>query len=235
MNYKIYHYSQVLKHRLNSLKNYLLGIDNNAILNEINGVIHIGANSGQERDIYQKYDLNVVWVEPIKEIFKQLENNIINYPKQRALNALVTDTKGKEFKFNIASNNGESSSIFNLKGHKDIWPDIDYEKSVIIQSETLPSLIEENSINLKNYEGLFLDTQGSELLILQGSKDLLKNFKFVKSEVADFEAYENCCTLNDLNKFMEENNFSIYSKNRFANRKGGGSYYEVIYKNKNID
>lgn len=234
MNSKIYHYLQVIIHRITLFKNKILGIDSNSFLKTSKGIIHIGANSGQERDVYHKNNLNVLWIEPIEEVFNVLQSNIEGYPNQIALKALLTDEEGKEYNFNIASNNGESSSIFDLKGHKDIWPDIDYEKSVLLKSETLPSLIKINDINLENYDILSLDTQGSELLILNGAKDLLENFKYIKSEVADFEAYDGCCTLNDINKFMFDNNFKLQSKFRFANRQKGGSYYEVIYKNSSI-
>jgi len=37
-------------------------------LKKIKGVIHIGANEGQERDKYKKYSLSVVWVEPLPTI-----------------------------------------------------------------------------------------------------------------------------------------------------------------------
>jgi FkbM family methyltransferase len=113
----------------------------NSFLNNIKGVIHIGASTGQERDIYQKYGLDVVWVEPIPDIFKKLRKNIKNYSRQRAFQYLITDKDGAEYKFNISTNKGMSSSIYDLKHHKDIWPDITYKQSITLKSITLPTLL----------------------------------------------------------------------------------------------
>ena len=97
------------------------------ILRSGSGVIHVGANIGQEREQYYKMDLNVLWVEPIPHIFEQLNENISDIPKQEAIQALVTDKDGESYDFNIASNNGASSSIFDIKEHADIWPDVKFE------------------------------------------------------------------------------------------------------------
>ena len=40
----------------------------NFYLKNISGIIHIGANEGQEREKYKKYSLSVIWVEPIPQI-----------------------------------------------------------------------------------------------------------------------------------------------------------------------
>ena len=93
-------------------------------LGQAKGVIHVGANSGQERDLYDVYDLPVFWVEPIEEVFRELEANIAPYAKQQAVQALVTDENDREYEFHIANNAGQSSSIFGLKHHSDIWPEV---------------------------------------------------------------------------------------------------------------
>ncbi len=53
-------------------------------LNYAKGVIHVGANWGQEKDIYSYFNLNVISVEPIPEIFNKLKENIHRYPNQQA-------------------------------------------------------------------------------------------------------------------------------------------------------
>ena len=79
-----------------------------------------------------------------------------------------------------------------------------------------------------------MDTQGSELLILKGSIPVLKYFKYIKTEVADFESYERCCTLSEVNEFLNSVGYEEFSRRKFAKRKKGGSYYDVIFK-KNVD
>ena len=123
-------------HRLKSL----LTRDPDRFLKRVSGVIHVGANIGQERDTYQAFGLQVIWVEPISEVFQRLTANLTGYSGQRALQALVTDQDDAEYTFHIASNDGQSSSIFDFQMHKDIWPQISYERDVTLRSTTLTSL-----------------------------------------------------------------------------------------------
>ena len=199
-------------------------------LSDVSGVIHVGANTGQERVQYNDLGLRVIWVEPIPEIFAELEKNIEAFPNQRAFQALLTDVEGKEYEFHIASNNGASSSILELKQHRDIWPDVNYTTSVVLKSTTLASLVEKEKLDIADYQALVLDTQGSELLVLQGSAGLLSAFRYVKTEVPDFEAYEGCCQLQDINSFMETHGFKEFSRKQFASRVEGGNYFDIVYR-----
>jgi len=42
----------------------ILKKDPDGFLQKVSGVVHIGANTGQERELYKKYGLRVIWVEP---------------------------------------------------------------------------------------------------------------------------------------------------------------------------
>jgi FkbM family methyltransferase len=202
----------------------------NLFLREVSGVIHVGANTGQERYIYSAYGLSVLWVEPIAEIFAALEANIQGVSGQIALNALVADVNGKEYDLHIANNGGTSSSIFELKQHKELWPEVDYVSKVRCESITLPTLLEKAGVNVGKYDALVLDTQGSELLVLKGASSLLQGFKFIKVEVPDFESYEGCCRDSDVSSFMSEHSFEEIFRSRFAGQSGTGSYFDVVYK-----
>ncbi len=204
--------------------------NSDGFLRDVSGVVHVGANAGQERYIYDDYGLNVLWVEPIPEVFTQLKANIRNLKNQLAVQALVTDLDDKEYVFHIANNNGASSSILDLKHHRDIWPSVDYTTTVKLKSTTLPSLLEREGIDVSGYDALIMDTQGSELLVLRGSVPVLRHFKFIKTEVPDFESYEGCCQLSDMDSFLSEHGFKEFSRRKFASRAEGGSYFDVIYK-----
>jgi hypothetical protein len=72
-------------------------------LEQCSGVIHVGANTGQERDIYARHDLKVAWIEPIPERFAILRKNIRSLSDQVAINALITDQDGKPYTFHVAN------------------------------------------------------------------------------------------------------------------------------------
>ena len=113
-----------------------------SFLKHVSGVIHVGANTGQERKFYADHNVNVLWLEPIPEVFEKLKENIKEYPNQKAYKYLVTDVDNKKYKFQIASNDGKSSSILTIGFHSDIWPHVRYERSILISSITLDSFVQ---------------------------------------------------------------------------------------------
>ncbi|MBN8852368.1 MAG: hypothetical protein BGO55_01310 [Sphingobacteriales bacterium 50-39] len=210
----------------------MFGSDPNEVFKNVKGVIHVGANIGQEIKLYDKHGLSVIWIEPIPDVFETLQTNLKGYSRQKAIKALVTDVDNTEYQFHLASNNGASSSILDMNLHQEIWPDVTYEKTIGLYSKTLPTLLKEHNIDIKNYDMLVMDTQGSELLILQGAAPILQNFDYIKSEVPDFESYKDCCQVKDLQAFLEQYGFEEHTRHSFAKRQGGGTYYDILYKKK---
>lgn len=200
-------------------------------LSSVKGVIHIGANYGQERELYAGHGLRVLWVECLEDVFDKLRENLRGYPRQKAARALLTDKEGQEYFFNVSDNEGAaSSSIFDFADHKRLWPEVRMTKTVQLRSATLPALLAQEGIAGSEFDALVMDTQGSELLILKGAEQMLGSFKFVKTEAADFEAYQGGCVLMEMDAFLKAAGFArIYCK-PFAGEKSVGSYYEVVYK-----
>ena len=205
-----------------------------SFLRNISGVIHVGANEGQERGEYAALGLNVVWVEPIPSVFAKLKSNLKHYVNQHAIQALVTDVEGQVYEFNVANNNGASSSILDLKQHRDIWPTVKFTSTISISGITLPSLLKKEQIDPSKYQGLILDTQGSELLVLKGSIPILDHFRYIKTEVPDFESYENCCQLVDIEEFMNDHGYEEVSRSLFARRNSGGNYFDIVFEKRKV-
>lgn len=198
-------------------------------LKNIKGLVHIGANEGQERTKYAEHDLSVVWIEPIPEVFQKLQSNLKDFPKQKALELLVSDTDDKEYQFNVASNNGASSSILELGEHAELYPSISYTHQLTLKGTTLKTLIEREGWNNDHYQGLVLDTQGSELSILKSAGEELLMFRYIETEVADFASYKGCCTLVEMDAYLTGMGFKQVACMRFASKPGLGSYYNVTY------
>jgi FkbM family methyltransferase len=204
-------------------------IYNNLFLAESKGVIHVGANLGQERELYAAYGLNVIWIEPIPEVCNELKTLIHSYPRQKAFCYLVTDVDGREYLFHVSNKGGGASSIYDLAGHKELWPDVTYTETISLNSITLSSLMRKERLDVTGYDVLVLDTQGSELLVLKGATSLLPHIRYVRAEVADFEAYAGCCKLDDMDNFFKGYGFRRIATGRFAEKKEVGSYYDVLY------
>jgi FkbM family methyltransferase len=142
-------------------------------LSEVAGVIHVGANTGQERHRYAELGLRVLWIEPIPDVFANLERNIADLPNQRAIQCLLTDKDDELVKFHVANNGGSSSSILDLAEHKGIWPEVMFTETLELRTMTLAKAFQSYSLDPSDYQAMLLDTQGSELLVLRGSGPLL--------------------------------------------------------------
>lgn len=198
-------------------------------LNDISGVIHVGANIGQESTLYDNLGLDVIWFEPIPDIYEQLKSNIQKYKNQIAYNFLLTDLDDKEYDFKVSNNAGESSSILDMGLHKKIWPSIGFSGSIKIKSKKLSSFIKTNNVNLECYQALILDTQGSELLVLRGCSDYLNNFKYIKVEVADFESYIGCPRPEEVESYLIQFGFKEIRRDIIHQKAGLGIYFNILY------
>ncbi len=175
------------------------------ILREARGVIHVGAASGQEAQTYAERGLAVTWIEAIPKSYERLLSNIRGFPRQVAVNALITDRDGEEREFYVASNDGDSSSIFAMDYHLKAWPAIRYEEVVTLRTRTLDSLLAEGRFT--GHDAMVLDLQGAELLALRGAERLLRQIRFVQSEAYGERMYAGGATARELIDFLEQHGF----------------------------
>jgi FkbM family methyltransferase len=199
----------------------------NSFFKQSRGVIHVGANTGQERHYYRRLKLPVVWIEAEPAAFDELQRNIADCQQQRAFRYLITDKDGEKYTFHVASNDAASSSIFDMRTVSDIWPHVHYTHSVQLSSVTLATVMSREKIDQAAYDTLVLDTQGSELMILRGAD--LSPFRFIKTEAADFELYRNGALLADIDAYLASHGFSRAQNLVFARHPTGGVCLDVLY------
>jgi FkbM family methyltransferase len=186
-------------------------LQENAFLKKSKGVIHVGASYGQERDLYNYFNQNVIWIEPIFEVFNELKKNISKYKNQSCFNYLITDQNNQNHEFKI-TNNSLSSSIFHLAEHKKMWPEVKYSHSVNLKSIKLATFFLKENIDLKDFDSLVIDTQGSELLVLKGLGENINLFTYAKVEACNFKSYDGCCTDIEIVNYMK--NYNFFEKKR---------------------
>ena len=84
---------------------------------EIRGVLHCGASTGQEAEMYNSLGIQkVIWVEAIPKVYEKLVEHIKVYPQNIAINSCLSDVDGQDVEFNISSNDGESCGENSLWG-----------------------------------------------------------------------------------------------------------------------
>ena len=196
-------------------------------LRGVRNLVHVGANTGQEAELYDRYGLGVLWIEPIPSVYARLVEHVKPFSKQATHNALVTDIAGKKHTLRISNNDGASSSILSLAEHKAIWTDIELGDGIEIVSETLDDIL---SRDPRDYDALVMSTQGAELMVLKGSTRHLPQLRFIKTRLPDFNSYEGGATLGDVASFLEARGFSELRRDVFATKPDrSGTYFDIVF------
>lgn len=163
------------------------------------GVLHVGANIGEEAQAYEYAGIKkVIWIEANGDIFLKLRENVKKYTEHKCVLACVGDENGKEVNFHIANNNGQSSSYLDLGTHKQQHPTVHYVEDVPMITRRIDDL----ELDLSNVDYLSMDIQGAELMALRGMGELLRQFKWAYIEVNRAEVYKGCPNVNEVDLFL---------------------------------
>ncbi|HET7378364.1 MAG TPA: FkbM family methyltransferase [Anaerolineae bacterium] len=197
-------------------------------LNGLCGVIHVGANAGQECIQYAKHDLNVLWIEPLPDVFARLQKNIKAYPKQKALNYLVGDDDDKLVTMHLCDNHGLSSSIMDFAKHPKYYPTVHFTRDIQVKMWTLDTIMKNENIDASLYDGMVVDVQGSEALVLKGATETLEGMKRVQVESANFELYKDYPTEQQLGGVLAGYGMKEISRAVF-NDFGAAKCFDIVY------
>lgn len=190
------------------------------------GVFHCGGNDGQERfDYFNAGVERVVWIEAIPDVFGRLVRNISEFPLNVAFNECVGDEDGKEVKFNVSSNRGESSSFLEFGTHAVVHPDVKYTSSFQTKTKRIDTLLKEKKIDLSNYDFLNMDLQGAELLALKGMGGELHKIKYAYLEINKAELYKGCALVGEIDTYMNGFGFKRVETSWAGNTNWGDGLY----------
>lgn len=176
------------------------------------GVIHVGGSHAEEFESYmENYIYRQLWIEPIPEVFEKMQKKISVNPLAIGINTCITDKPYQNVTLKVSNNDGQSSSIFDFKKHKEFYPTIDFVRTIECTTLTLDEIVSENNsneyFNSLNYNFLNIDIQGAELLALKGSKNLLKHINYVYCEVNTDELYQGCPHVTEIDAFLTQYGF----------------------------
>ena len=156
----------------------------------LNGVIHVGAHRGEEIFYYEKLGAKkVIWVEPNPDVFKEMEVFLTDASvcvESTAFEYAASNVDHEEVNFHLyygpdagwlVGNKG-CSSLLKAKGRFESW----HKKTIIVETITIDTLIEENGYTISDFQLLNLDVQGAELLVLEGATKTLDNIKYISTE-----------------------------------------------------
>jgi len=180
---------------------------NNKYNIKANGVLHVGANYFQEREDYKRNGLeNVYWVDALPETFNSAKEILKDYPTHKAYNVCVGDKDGEVVQFNVSSNKGESSSIFDFGTHTTNHPEVSFVSKIQLTTKRLDTFLRIQRVDVSDFF-LNLDIQGAELMALKGLGNFLKQMKYIYCEVNTGEVYKGVPKLHEIDEFLERNGF----------------------------
>jgi len=186
------------------------------------GVLHIGANVGEEAPVYDELGIkNVIWVEANPYICEKLKQNIAPYG-HKYYNFAATDEDG-QVTLHESNNGSQSSSLLELGTHKFAHPEVHYIQDIPVLGCRMEHAFTGNEI--EGIDFLNADIQGNELKALKGMGNLIDQFKWIYLEVNKEELYIGCALVQDLDKFLAEKGFKRVETRWCGNTGWGDALY----------
>jgi FkbM family methyltransferase len=179
------------------------------------GIIHVGANNGQEVPSFRASGARpVLLFEPLAEPFANLERACAGAEEFYPIRACLADVADRTVPFHVASNGGKSSSYLPPAEHVAIAPNVTFDRVETMTTETLDravaKLVRERGIDPARLDYIGLDTQGSEMDILRGGQETLARAKCVYTEVNFGNLYRGDTGLYDAIALMRGWGFDLY-------------------------
>ena len=172
-------------------------------------LIDVGANRGNFSDHFFKSTKlsKALMIEPIPLLAEFLRDKYRDNPNIAIFEKALSDTE-KKSSFNIANNDGQSSSISEIgERHLIASPDTIIVSSFDVELQTLDNLasdLNSNRIFLK------IDVQGHELDVLKGSTKTLEKVIAIHIEVSNQHLYSNDTLGFQVWSFLNDYGFTLY-------------------------
>lgn len=167
----------------------------------IKGVIHIGANDGEEVPSYREFGIrNIMCIEPIPEKCAEIRER---YPYARTINCAAGDFIGKS-KLKLTSDESMkgSSLLDDLPRDFDDWPK-PTGKEMDVHVARMDSLLFPHDL----YNCVVIDVQGFELQVLKGFGSLITKFPYWSIECSRVPVYKGEAAGQEIVDYMSEHGF----------------------------
>jgi FkbM family methyltransferase len=175
----------------------------------VSGLLHIGANTAAEAHEYIKIgSIPIIFFEPIPRLAEAAGQNTRGYANMTVAEVCCSERDNVELTFNIASNNGQSSSMLELGSHRSIYPSINYVDKLRVRTTRIATFLT-GVHNAEQFNCAVIDTQGADLKVLKGFGSYLDNFDALYVEVADQPLYKKGATIRDVQAFLHRHEFAL--------------------------
>ena len=174
-------------------------------------ILDLGANDGSTTRFFAVHfpECQVTGFEPIQAMFTKAQDTIRNYPNASLIKVACSDSEG-EADFHVSAN-FLSSSLLPGRQEELEKESVDYQKAVAETSleKVKTTRLDTAAKDLKEILLIKIDTQGTELMILQNGIETLKKTQFVLTEVNNHTMYENTCQYYEVDTFLRSQGFKL--------------------------
>ncbi len=210
-------------------------------INEFNVFLDIGAHEGESIKLFSKnFKINKIYsFEPSPISYKILEKNIKNFKKNNFSTEIIIE--------NIALGNSNEDIVMKhiIESSSSTIRDLNMNskyfkkkffflknsanqslfKEIKVKQIPLSRYVDENKI--ENVDFIKIDTEGYELEVLKGAKEILYKAKYILFEHHYDDMILKNYFFSDIHNFLKENNFKKLYKSKMPFRKT----FEYIYEN----
>lgn len=177
-------------------------------------------------EIYRWGMKKITWVESQEMLVQYLHTLLAKKANHEVIHATVWDQSGIKKLFHHTSNS-QSSSLFQLGGHLNYFPEIVETSSETVTTIRLDEILNKNV----NYDFINLDLQGSELQAIKSLGNMIINTKYIYTEVNRSEVYIDCSKIWEIDEYLDHHGFQRIAT-RWAYEQDWGD--AVYAKKKNI-
>jgi FkbM family methyltransferase len=190
----------------------------------IKGIIHVGMWDFIEYGCYTKLVGNkVVGVEANPHVYNNMSKPVADKWGFKCFNEFLSEKDGEVKNFYLA---GEGSSLYQGP------PEWNKHTTIKVQTKTLSTVIEENNIDITEYDFLNIDAEGSELDILKGFEKYLQHINVIDLETSYDDRNRSGASHQAICNWLKERNFEIREMSPSYRTQGWG---DSIFVRTNID
>lgn len=168
----------------------------------VKGIIQVGASTGQELDEFLSLNpKKMILIEPLPQCVEELRNKTKKYSHILVVEKAITNFNGIST-LNI-TNNLLSSSLLPLGFHRRVFQKVKKVAEIEVTCQKLDTLLWKLKEKTSDFNLLYVDVQGAELLVLKGATETLKHIEAIHIEANYKGMYKDCVLESELTKFLQ--------------------------------
>jgi FkbM family methyltransferase len=194
-------------------------------------ILDIGAADGATASYFSKNfnKATVIAFEPIEKMYKIAVDTNAKNANVTIRNLALSDSIGKK-EIHITTNYLSSSLNSINDAQVNLQPETQKEKFRVIEKQIVAtSTLDLETIQLQEILLIKIDTQGSELIILENGIETLKKTHLILIEMNNHDIYQKGSRYFEVDQFLRENNFKLIDLIITYRPNGRVAEYDSIY------